>query len=67
MNMMKWPFKVLSEDPTLQGLLRTRTTALYHPGRGREKGPKRNRKRAQETASKEGEYSKTEMQKSQRG
>lgn len=46
--MMKWPFKVLSEEPTLQGLLRTRTTALYHPGRG----PKRNRKRTQEAASK---------------
>lgn len=34
--MMKWPFKVLSEEPTLQGLLRTRTTALYHPESGRE-------------------------------
>lgn len=45
-------FKVLSEEPTLQGLLRTHTTALYHPGKGEKRGPKRNRKRTQETASK---------------
>ncbi len=48
MNMMKWPFKVLSEELTLQGLLRTHSAALYHPRRREKRGPKRNRKGTQE-------------------
>lgn len=63
MNMMKWPFKVFSEEPILQGLLRTHTAALYHPGRRREKRPKRNRKREQRGSEQEGEHSETKMQK----
>lgn len=63
MNMMKWPFKVFSEEPILQGLLRTHTAALYHPGRRREKRPKRNRKRAQRDSEQKGEHSETKMQK----
>ena len=61
--MMKWPFKVFSEDPILQGLLRTRTTALYHPGRGKEKRAKENVR----DSKKKGEDSKTKMQKSYMG
>lgn len=63
MNMMKWPFKVFSEEPILQGLLRTHTAALYHPGRRREKRPKRNRKRAHQDSEQKGEHSETKMQK----
>lgn len=62
MNMMKWPFKVFSEEPILQGLLRTHTAALYHPGRRREKRPKRNRKRAHRDSQQKGEHSETKMQ-----
>lgn len=43
MNMMKWLFKVVPVEQTLQGRLRTHTTALYHPGSvGREKRVKEN-------------------------
>lgn len=59
MNMMKWPFKVLSEEPTIQGLLRTHTTALYHPGRGREKRAKE--KEHARDREQEGEHSNTKM------
>lgn len=50
-----------------KGFLEPAPLPCITPGEGEKRGPKRNRKRAQETASKEGEYSKTEMQKSQRG
>ena len=67
MNMMKWPFKVFSEDPTLQGPLRTLTTALYCLVEGEKREQGRNRKRTLETASKREADSKTKMQKSHRG
>lgn len=65
MNMMKWPFKVLSEEPALQGLLRTRTTALYHPGR--EQRAEEKYKEYAGDSEQEGEHSKTKMQKSHMG
>lgn len=55
--MMKWSFKVLSEQPTLQGFLRTRTTALYHPGTGREKRAKEKGEENARDSEQEGEHS----------
>lgn len=36
-NMMKWLFKVVPVEQTLQGRLRTHSTASYHPGSGARK------------------------------
>lgn len=50
--MMKWPFKYSQRTQHFKGFLEPAPLPYITPGEGEKRGPKRNRKRTQETASK---------------
>lgn len=52
MNMMKWPLKYSQRSQHFKGFLEPTPLPCITPGKGEKRGPKRNRKRTQETASK---------------